>query len=1313
MNNITNFKTRKNQITKSFKKLIVFLLVMSLALPSLTEGAWAAANPPGAMLRDNQARAGEAPWKPDDYENGSDAAVMSRTGFSPLGSINFSGKVKNIYYAEKKDETDNFNWSRKPGGNDNIADELIRVNARFDKKTNTIHWNIIVKGNSGGPLFGLTKDLTGPFFIIAVSRGLESPKNLYVSNGSKKMPEYPGNWKTLESGKFRMFDVNEGSRFDTWNGRRILGKTWPTQEFLQEKYRLPCTGADKDKSMAYNIEKYTYYSKYAILDNQGALNEANTRMYSFTTEINEGDVATQGELPNVDSEFTQIMGWGKQRNNVDLTGKVWITVGVTSREAFVKLPTPHGGGNYNFTKIAVVDVKPNEDKLGLEPFYKEGSGKAGDTVNLPINLKDNKQFPKGTRFMLESDPKDNFYTNPNTGGITQTPAVKKDKTLSIDPYTGKVTVNIPKGARGGQEIKDNVHVIYPDGSTHIVPLVVKVIEDKPNIKRGSFATNPRNNEKQLDKEPFGDIYMGDAVLKYTYQAGDTSRIIKSFTADGLPSGTTFGDGSPESSTNAPDENDKRLQRPLALKADTKAKVGDFAITFKAVNGSGKETTATNPGVIKTYVPTNNGTRIRIKKDTPKDKIPSPKAAIGIYHKKYTNPDDIRNELKHGATINLIKKNGTAYLPEGTTYTWKSTPDTDVVGESLNYAIVKYTDKNGKEIVDEVPVYVDVYDTDDVIPYTPKDVTKPTNEKDKNVPKKDSKNEDVDVNDYNIVAFKTEDKTKGTLTKDKEQNKEVISVLVKKNKFKLKTFGSIKPTVNTATDYTFWFWDKDPANEKKAVNYTDYYASKDVYTAYFIKSGDEIKEVDKNIPLPNGFHKVTIAKGDGIEDNQLFGKTYAVKEGEKLSKDKFPNLTPQASYKEPKWNVGNPWNQTMGKTDVIYTATATQKTTAEKIENLGGIEGKDLAAWVGDKLDSDFWKKGVVAKSTIPDNITKMAVEEAIKAATKVEDVTKTARTTNAEVLNPTNGKLRITFADNSSLEVEQKLYVYAKKTTKPTDSKQPTPKDAVEVAYNKGDGVKGLQGTGKTLVKSGETLAAEDFPKATLNEGHKDVTWSGQTAGNPKDYKVTENNKVFTATATKIDYTTDSVIPFEPKDPEKPGDKDDKNIPTENPKDKKPIKRDEYVVVGFKVDPKNSGTLTLGDQANKAVISALVKKGTEWAKFTMPTTNNANDYVFWHWNEAPAGNVADGQVRVAKFITNGQEITPGTTLPDGVFAVKVSRDETSIKANGLYGKSYAVFKDSKLAKDKFPTPEAADNFKEAKWNVEKPWDQAITKNAEF
>ncbi|EFA90695.1 Rib/alpha-like domain-containing protein, partial [Peptoniphilus lacrimalis] len=924
MSNITNFRTRKNQITKSLKKLMLYLLVISLVLPSLTEVAWAAANPPEVMLRDNQVRAGEAPWKPDNYENGSDAAVMSRTGYcGSVGGARFRGSVKGIHYTEYKNAEDGFGWSRKPGGNDNYADELIRVNAKFDKNTKTIFWNIIVKGQSAGDLMGVTKDLTNPYFIIAISRGLENPKNLYVSNGYRKLKEYPNNWQTLHTGDFRMYDVYKDSDHALYNGRRILGKTDQTKEFLQEKYRLPCTGDNQDKSMAYNIEKYNYYSKYAIIDQQGGLNEANTRMYSFTTELDEGEVAAQGELPNVDSEFTNYMGWGGQRNNVDLSGKVWITVGVTSREARKNTAKPLGTGNYNFSKIAVVDVVPNKDNLGLEPYYNEGSGKAEETVKLPVNLKNSKKFPEGTRFMLESDPKDKFETDHSTGAITQTPA-KPNGPISIDQYTGEVTVKIPKGAKGGQEIKDNVHVIYPDGSTHIVPLVVKVIEDKPNIKRGSFATKPKDNEKQLDKVPFEDIYMGDAASKFTYQAGDTSKIIKSFTADGLPSGTTFGVGTQESSNNAPDENGKRFQRSLALKADTKAKVGDFAITFKAVNGSGKETTATNPGVIKTYLPTNNGTKIRIKKGTPEANIPSPEAAIGIYHKKYTNRDDIRNELKTGINKNLIKKDKTGYLPDGTTYTWKNTPKTDVVENNHLYsAYVKYTNKDGKEVVDEVPVYVDVYDTDDVIAYTPNDVTKPTDDKDKNVPKKDSNKDDVDVKDYNLVAFRTEDKTKGTLTKDKEQNKEVISVLVKKNNSKLKTFGSIKPTVNTATDYTFWFWDKDPADVKQVVADKDTYANKDIYTAYFIKSGDEIKEIDKNIPLPNGFHKVTIAKGDGIEDNQLFGKTYAVKEGVKLSKDKFPNINAKQSYKDPKWNVGNPWDQVMGKADVTYTASATK------------------------------------------------------------------------------------------------------------------------------------------------------------------------------------------------------------------------------------------------------------------------------------------------------------------------------------------------------------------------------------------------------
>ena len=194
------------------------------------------------------------------------------------------------------------------------------------------------------------------------------------------------------------------------------------------------------------------------------------------------------------------------------------------------------------------------------------------------------------------------------------------------------------------------------------------------------------------------------------------------------------------------------------------------------------------------------------------------------------------------------------------------------------------------------------------------------------------------------------------------------------------------------------------------------------------------------------------------------------------------------------------------------------------------------------------------------------------------------------------------------------------------------------------------------------------------------------------------------------EFTNDDVIPFEPKDPEKPGDKDDENIPTVNPEDNKPINREDYVVVGFKVDPKDSGTLTLGDQANKAVISALVKKDSKWAEFTMPTTNDGNDYVFWHWDEAPAETVADGQVRVAKFIKSGDEIDPNDNnpLPTGFHKVTVAKG-TGIADDTLFGKTYAVKTGDKLAQDKFPELQVSDatQYKDPAWDVKDPWTVAV------
>ena len=236
-----------------------------------------------------------------------------------------------------------------------------------------------------------------------------------------------------------------------------------------------------------------------------------------------------------------------------------------------------------------------------------------------------------------------------------------------------------------------------------------------------------------------------------------------------------------------------------------------------------------------------------------------------------------------------------------------------------------------------------------------------------------------------------------------------------------------------------------------------------------------------------------------------------------------------------------------------------------------------------------------------------------------------------------------------------------------------------------------------------------DYGITTNPKNGTELTVEGNN-GNPvvltKD-KLTANTDNLVVTK---DNTTDPVIPFEPKDPEKPGDKDDPNIPTENPEDDKPIKRDEYVVVGFKVDPKDSGTLTLGEQANKAVISALVKKDTKWAEFTMPTTNDGNDYVFWHWDEAPAETVADGQVRVAKFIKSGDEIDPNDNnpLPKGFHKVTVAKG-TGIADDALFGKTYAVKEGDTLAKAKFPELKVTDakQYKDPAWDVENPWTVAV------
>ncbi len=239
-----------------------------------------------------------------------------------------------------------------------------------------------------------------------------------------------------------------------------------------------------------------------------------------------------------------------------------------------------------------------------------------------------------------------------------------------------------------------------------------------------------------------------------------------------------------------------------------------------------------------------------------------------------------------------------------------------------------------------------------------------------------------------------------------------------------------------------------------------------------------------------------------------------------------------------------------------------------------------------------------------------------------------------------------------------------------------------------------LLGTSWAAAKAAGVTVPQD-----PTHSHPNMQFKGWTNLPADDGTVNAN---LTITANFVELSNQDVIPYIPADPANPTKSDDSKVPTKD-KDGKIVDKRLYDIVAFTVADadKVKGSLTLGDKPDQQVIAALVKKGSTWDKVTTPTikvadaTTKANGYK----PAIPAGTepVVDKSVYTAQFITNGQEITPETKLPDGVYEVKVSRDESSIKDNIFYGKSYAVFKDSKLGSKKFPTPEAADKFKEARW----------------
>ena len=199
-------------------------------------------------------------------------------------------------------------------------------------------------------------------------------------------------------------------------------------------------------------------------------------------------------------------------------------------------------------------------------------------------------------------------------------------------------------------------------------------------------------------------------------------------------------------------------------------------------------------------------------------------------------------------------------------------------------------------------------------------------------------------------------------------------------------------------------------------------------------------------------------------------------------------------------------------------------------------------------------------------------------------------------------------------------------------------------------------------------------------------------------------------------------------------------VPTPDDEGNLPKTPDGYKRLSFHAETKanaNDGKFENGEKLK--VIDVL--EGTKFndkellasiAKVKNPTPllNGSPDdnKKFLKWNPAIPTAETEGQVADTDFwpvyLKDGGEITPGEKLPDGVFEVKVIKDDT-IAADPLYGKSYGVFQGSKLARDKFPDLEAAAGYQNPKWTTEaedsatamvdiaKPWTKVITKETTF
>lgn len=219
--------------------------------------------------------------------------------------------------------------------------------------------------------------------------------------------------------------------------------------------------------------------------------------------------------------------------------------------------------------------------------------------------------------------------------------------------------------------------------------------------------------------------------------------------------------------------------------------------------------------------------------------------------------------------------------------------------------------------------------------------------------------------------------------------------------------------------------------------------------------------------------------------------------------------------------------------------ADEDTIAKKIGD--NLEAKDITVWQNDTVN---WKDGVKLKT---DNEEfKGYLEEASVTDLDNRNTNNSNTNTNTNDDRAFKGKLRVTFKDQSVIEIaDQKLYVTSKMTSVGNSK---APKNAVDVKLQLGEGVKDSNGNignkdnpveyGSYRIKPGVNILNEEHPQIKNSlfnlvklqvsdpEKYVDPQWKSESADG-KDFVVRENNKIFTATASKLFTMTFEFVGFD------------------------------------------------------------------------------------------------------------------------------------------------------------------------------------------